>query len=79
MELVVARVEKRIISNPNTGVQFTKECNYHYHARLNCLLQANTSFKGDDLVIPANMIAGLTIYQKVYLTTLLQVPYAHLN
>ena len=71
--LVIARAEQ--ISNPSTGSQFTKECTSHYHARrLNCLVQANASFKGTDLVIPADVMIELTVYQKIYLATLLHVP-----
>ncbi len=72
--LVVTRAEKRIISNPSTGVQFTKESNSHYHARLTCLIQANPFFTGVDLKIPGDVKAALTIYQKIYLATCLHVP-----
>ena len=69
--LVISRAENRVISNTFTGTQFTKECNSHYHA---CLLKADPSFKGSDLQVPAEVTNLLTIYQKIYLTSCLQVP-----
>ena len=72
--LVVAHAERRIISNPATGLQFLgKEGNSHYHARMNCIRLADQSFKGQDLVIPEDLKLNLTIFQKFYIATIFKV------
>lgn len=79
--LVVAHPERRLISNPITGAQFLgKESNSHYHAHLPCLRIVDSTFSGDRLVIPDDLVPKLTEYQKVYLlSTCLQVPVEKLN
>ena len=73
--LVVAHPERRLISNPITGVQFWgKKSNSHYHAHMKCLKLVDSSFSGDCLIVPEHLLPKLTIYQKVYLSTCLQVP-----
>ena len=73
--LVVAHLERRLISNPITGIQFIgKESNSHYHAHMKCLKIVDSSFTGDCLEVPKDVVAKLTMYQKVYLETCLQVP-----
>ena len=53
MGLIVARVERRMVSNLATGTQFLgRESNSHYHTHMVCLMQASHSFEGRDLVIP---------------------------
>ena len=70
--LVVARPERKWISNPVTGAQFWgKESNSHYHAHVMCLKKAESSF---EIEIPKELIPKLTIFQKVYLMTCLNVP-----
>ena len=78
--LVVTHPEKRLISNTITGAQFLgKESNSHYHAHIKCLRIADSSFTGDHLVIPEDVLVKLTIFQKVYLTTCLEVPAEKVN
>ena len=73
--LVVAHPERRLISNPITGTQFLgKESNSHYHAHMKCLKIVDSTFSGDNLVIPQDLVPKLTVCQKVYLNTCLQVP-----
>ena len=68
MGLVVARAERRLVSNLSTGVQFLgRECNSHYHLRLSCLKNANPGFVGDDIAIPDDVKTRLNNYQKMYL------------
>lgn len=75
MGLVVARAEQRMVSNLATGTQFLgRESNSHYHTHMFCLKQAKNSFKGSDLVIPADVKEKLTPYQQIFLVTCLQVP-----
>ena len=75
MGLVVARAERRMISNVVTGVQFLgRESNSHYHCCLSCLQMADPSFQGMNLVIPDEIRSKLNQYQKLYLLTCLQVP-----
>jgi hypothetical protein len=75
--LVIAHPERKLISNPVTGVQFWgKESNSHYHANVMCLKRVSGSF---EVEIPEELIPKLTIYQKVYLMTCLQVPPAKLH
>ena len=70
--LVVAHPERKWISNPVTGAQFWgKESNSHYHAHVMCLKKAESSF---EIEIPKELIPKLTIFQKVYLMTCLNVP-----
>ena len=70
--LVVAHPERKWISNPVTGAQFWgKESNSHYHAHVMCLKKAESSF---EIEIPKELISKLTIFQKVYLMTCLNVP-----
>ena len=67
--LVLAHPERKLISNPITGVQFWgKECNSHYRASLSCLKKASESFQ---IEIPQELVPKLTIFQKV---PCLQVP-----
>ena len=80
--LVVAHPERRLISNPNTGAQFLgKESNSHYHAHLKCLRIVDSSFTGERLLIPQDVLVKLTIilFQKVNLSTCLQVPAEKIN
>ena len=75
MGLVVARAERRMISNVVTGVQFLgRESNSHYHCRLSCLQMVDPSFQGVNLVILSDVHSKLSQYQKLYLVTCLQVP-----
>ena len=70
--LVVARPERKLISNPVTGAQFWgKESNSHYHAHVMCLQKGESSF---EIEIPKELIPKLTNFQKVYLMTCLNVP-----
>ena len=72
---LVARAERRMISNVVTGVQFLgHESNSHYHCRLSCLQMADPSFQGMNLVVPDEIRSKLNQYQKLYLLTCLQVP-----
>lgn len=73
--LVVARLERRMISNMSTGIQFLgKASNSHYHCHMNCLKAVEQSFHGRSLHIPDSTKAELTQYQKLYLSTCIQVP-----
>lgn len=68
--LVVARAERRLISNLATGVQFLgKESNSHYHLHLSCLKSADMSFTGKDLMVPDDIKPALSAVQKMYLAT----------
>lgn len=74
MGLVVARAERRLVSNLSTGIQFLgRESNSHYHLRLSCLKTVNPGFVGDDIVIPDEIKAQLTNYQKIYLMSCIRV------
>ena len=76
MQLVVARAERRIVTNLTTGVQFLgREGNSHYHARESCLKQVCPNFHGTDLIIPEELRSRLTSYQKLYLITCLKVSF----
>ena len=75
MGLVVARVERRVITNVSTGVQFLgRESNSHYHCRLSCIQLVDPSFQGVNLVIPLEVQSKLNQYQKLYLASCLQAP-----
>jgi hypothetical protein len=75
MELVVARAERRLVSNLVTGTQFLgRESNSHYHLHMACLMLAKPSFTGEELMIPDEVKNQLTAYQKLYLITCIQVP-----
>ena len=75
MGLVVARAERRIVSNVATGVSFLgRESNSHYHLHLSCINKADPTFKGTDLHIPATVKSQLNILQKLYLTSCFNVP-----
>ena len=54
MGLVVARTERRLVSNLATGTQFIgRESNSHYHLHMASLKAADSTFTGDrDIVIP---------------------------
>ena len=78
--LVVARAERRLVSNLSTGVQFLgRESNSHYHAHMNCLKKADASFHSQKLIIPHEVMLRLDTYQKVYLLTCLEAPFGVLN
>ena len=65
MGLVVARMERRMVSNLITGAQLLgKETNSHYHAHMSCLRLASPSFKGSDLVVPEDVKVLLTSFQE---------------
>ena len=65
--LVVARAERRLISNMTTGVQFLgKESNSHYHLHKSCLTAADATFNCSEIVIPDLVRTNLTAYQKIY-------------
>ena len=66
MGLVVARAERRLVSNLSTCTQFLgKESNSHYHLHIACLKAASCTFNGDsDLVIPDEVILKLNNLQK---------------
>ena len=75
MGLLVARAERRLVSNLITGIQFLgRESNSHYHLHMMCLKLAKPSFTGEELVIPDEVKSKLTAFQKVYLITCIQVP-----
>ena len=75
MGLVVARAERRLVSNLVTGTQFVgRESNSHYHLHMTCLKLAQPSFTGEELVIPDEVKSKLTAFQKMYLITYIQVP-----
>ena len=68
MGLVVARAERRIVSNMATGVSFLgKESNSHYHLHMACITAVDSSFTSTDLVIPDSVKNQLSALQKVYL------------
>jgi hypothetical protein len=78
--LVVARGEQRLVSNLSTGVQILgRESNSHYHAHKSCLMRANATLNGQKLVIPSNVWVKLDAYQKLYLSTCLEVPFEALT
>ena len=56
-----------------------KESNSHYHAHMKCLKIVDSSFSGGCLVIPEDLVPKLSVYQKVYLSTCLQVPAEKVN
>ena len=75
MGLLVARAERRLVSNLHTGTEFLgRESNSHYHLHMECLKPAQPSFSGDQLVILDEVKGKLTTFQKVYLITCIQVP-----
>ena len=75
LNLVVARLERRVISNLSTGVQFIgRESNSHYHLHMHCLKAADPTFTGSTLQIPNDVKVQLTNIQKLYLISCIQVP-----
>ena len=65
---MVARAERRLVSNLATGVQFLgRESNSHYHAHKFCLVKADPAFNGTTLVVPAELRGKRNAYQRVYL------------
>ena len=64
MGLVVARAERRLVSNLSTGTQFLgKESNSYYHLHIACLKAADCTFNRDsDLVIPDEVISNLQTF-----------------
>ena len=75
MGLLVARAERRLVSNLVTGTQFLgRESNSHYHLHMTCLKLAKPTFTGEELVIPDEVKSNLTAFQKVYLISCIQVP-----
>ena len=74
MGLVVAHMERRMVSNLITGAQFLgKESNSHYHAHMSCLRLASLLFEGSDLVVPEDVKVLLPPFQKIFLSMCLQV------
>ena len=72
---LVARAERRLVSNLSTGAQFLgRESNSHYHLHTSCLKLAKPSFTGEELVIPDEVKDKLTAFQKVYLLTFKCLP-----
>ena len=60
--VVVAHPERRLISNPITGAQFMgKENNSHHHAHMKCLKIVDSSFSGDCLVIPEDLVPKFSV------------------
>lgn len=73
--LVVARSERRLIFNPVTNTQFWgRESSSHYHCHFHCLKIASQQFEGNDMVVPDQVKAMLTPYQKFYLISCIRVP-----
>jgi len=73
MGLVVARAERRLVSNLVTGSQFLgRESNSHYHLNMQCLRKADSSFMSKDLVIP-EVVSKVSPMQKMYLATFLML------
>jgi len=59
--LVVARAERRLVSNLVTGLQFLgKESNSHYHFDLHCIRAAEPTFSPGELVIPDDVRSSLS-------------------
>ena len=74
--LVVARAEQRLVSNLSTGVQFLERAsNSHYHAHKGCLMRALMARH----MYKSNVRVKLDAYQKLYLSTCLEVPFEALN
>ena len=74
MGLVVARAERRLVSNLVTGSQFLgRESNSHYHLSMQCLRKADSTFMSKDLVIPEEVISKVSSMQKMYLATFLML------
>ena len=68
--LVVARAEKRLISNLATGsVFFGRESNSHYHLHVRCLCVVDPTFTGRDIFIQEDVKSNLNVYQKAYLVS----------
>ena len=66
MGLVVARTERRLVSNLATGTQFIgRESNSHYHLHMACLKAADSTFTGDR--DPDEVKIKLNNFQKVYI------------
>jgi len=65
MGLVVARAERRLVSNLVTDSQFLgRESNYLYHLNMQFLRKADSSFMSKDLVIP-EVISKVSPMQKM--------------
>ena len=75
MGLLVARAERRLVSNLATGTQFLgRESNSHYHLHMACLKAADCTFTADqDLIVPDDVKISLNEYQKVYLISCFKV------
>ena len=71
MGLVVARAERRLVSNLVTGSQFLgRESNSHYHLSMQCLRKADSTFMSKDL---EEVISRVSPMQKMYLATFLML------
>ena len=67
-DVIIARLERRIVSNPSTGAQvLTKESPSHYHPRLCCIHMVCPSFQKTNLVVPQELSLRLTAAHRVYL------------
>jgi hypothetical protein len=72
--LVVSRMERRLISNMSTGVNyFGRESNSHYHCIVSCLKFADPNFDPKNLQVPESVKKDLTICQKIYLSSCFNV------
>ena len=68
LDVIVARLERRVISNPSTGDQMlTKESPSHYHPKLSCIRMVCPSFCKTNLVVPPELSLRLTAVHKAYL------------
>ena len=72
--LVLAREERRLVSNLATGKQFFgRESNSHYHLRMQCIKAVESSFEAKEMVIPEEVEQRLNNYQRLYLKMCFQL------
>ena len=72
--LVLAREERRLVSNLATGKQFFgRESNSHYHLRMQCIKAVEPSFEAKEMVIPEEVEQRLNNYQRLYLKMCFQL------
>ena len=72
--LVLAREERRLVSNLATGKQFFgRESNSHYHLHMQCIKAVEPSFEAKEMVIPEEVEQRLNNYQRLYLKMCFQL------
>lgn len=67
------------VQHLDRGTVLGRESNSHYHAQKSCLTKVDVTFNSQMLVISPDVKVKLDTYQKVYLSTCLDVPFEALG